>query len=303
MKSLPTTNYAPPYHIRKGLQVEAWSTRRLPFEPKGWQLAFRNDLRTAVASLAAEPEQILHAIYVSMDRTQIDVENVLFYNVGTRSFTRAARFGLRFERLYARPPSCPISLANKPTHYHRYSLRPVTSSFIFWNEGTVLAQWNSILESAMSINRCASVWYDLKRGSIMSRASGKSPPRQFGLRVTLAVPRGKDVRPASTMKPVFDGIISTFHHHNGSNNFEVGKRLAKQLNANPDTLIALLCNSKNAVLGKRQLVKLWGNSLQWNPGDDYCLAGELRMENVDGHGEWLLHGEIFEITSSAGGSR
>lgn len=63
--------------------VAAWSTRRLFFEPKGWQRDFRDDLRAALRGLTALSGSVLLAEYYAPDAEFADVENVLLYNVSS----------------------------------------------------------------------------------------------------------------------------------------------------------------------------------------------------------------------------
>ena len=82
--------------------VEVWSTERLPFEPKGLLKRLRTDICSAVKGIRCGFEQILHATYVSPIRARCDVENILFYNVGTACFHQVDKAGLRFERVFSR---------------------------------------------------------------------------------------------------------------------------------------------------------------------------------------------------------
>lgn len=61
----------------KELCVEAWSPKRLSFEPKGWLGSLRAELRVALPGLYEEPDTVLAAMYGSPDREPCDVENVL----------------------------------------------------------------------------------------------------------------------------------------------------------------------------------------------------------------------------------
>jgi hypothetical protein len=45
----------------------------------------------------------LQAAYSSRSTDRVDVENVLFYNVGPASFARVMRNGVRFERSFHLP--------------------------------------------------------------------------------------------------------------------------------------------------------------------------------------------------------
>ena len=80
--------------------VDAWSMRRLPFEPSGWLVDFRSQLATACRRLIADQDQVLHAIYSSAVHELGDIENVLTYNLGTGAIRRAATYGLILERSF-----------------------------------------------------------------------------------------------------------------------------------------------------------------------------------------------------------
>lgn len=67
--------------------VYSWSTVRLPFEPRGPLLAYRNELRSALQDLRATASEGLVATYATPDREFADVENVALYNVGAGAFS------------------------------------------------------------------------------------------------------------------------------------------------------------------------------------------------------------------------
>jgi len=105
----PEKSYTVKYQPQNN-SAEAWSVQRLPFEPKGWQIDFRNDLRIAIHCLQSHPGQILHGIYAGPPSGLCDTENILFYNVGSGHFTSLVTAGLRFERGYSYPdPPAPLS--------------------------------------------------------------------------------------------------------------------------------------------------------------------------------------------------
>lgn len=285
----------PPYHLRQTHnRVEAWSIKRLPFEPTGWLKDFRHSLRIAVGQLRTEHCQLLHTIYASPVRELCDTENILLYNVGSSYFIEAARYGLRFERAFQINMPCPHPLATPPLHYHDYSIASSDSRFQHWNKGETLASW-SFQSNAQAIKRCASVWHAMKTGKIITLAGHPSPPSQYGLHLQLDVPCGTRVRLAEIVKPLFDGVISALHYHDGTDEDELSHRVAASVGAGPQDVSALLQAKTATILGRRKLLHRFRDNVQWNPQDDSCFVGQLQL-NETGHAEWLVHGEIFEVS-------
>ena len=97
------------------------------------------------------------------------------------------------------------------------------------------------------------------------------------------------------IKGVFDGIISAFHVHDGSQLNEISARLACQLGDEAAQIAEDLTEEKMAFLGNRKLVWLRQRGVQWGPADDHCVAGELIFEPQSGRHPWTLSGEIYEL--------
>jgi hypothetical protein len=122
-----------------GSSVEIWLNQRLPFSghSNGRDCKARGGLRKALQQLTYKPDLLLSASYASAfpDRSGCDVENVLFYNVGSEAFKGIARNGLRFERLRGAPEISPKGVSF--THYQRYCFieapeRPTTNAYTFF---------------------------------------------------------------------------------------------------------------------------------------------------------------------------
>jgi hypothetical protein len=120
------------------------------------------------------------------------------------------------------------------------------------------------------------------------------PLERFGVRVSVSAP--VTVEPALLMKPVLDGLISALHAHDGSAIELVADRLARSISVEPHVVRALLLDEDWAVLGTRKLLWPRGESVQWNPADDACVACELIVVQSN---EWCLSGELFEVESPA----
>jgi hypothetical protein len=283
-----------PYEVvvdLRGLCVEAWSTKRLPFEPKGWLASLRAELRGALPALYGGPDRVLSAVYGSPDPEPCDVENVLLYNVGARALRVVAAHGLRLERTYECPEP-PARLAGTGRHYVRYCSSPRAAGFQAWTEGRVLAAWSGVPMPALSeATRPATVWFALAAAEIeATNALGERQP--FGLRLELEVPRTSRIAPAKIVKPLVDGTISALHCHDGSALAELSGRLAGQIGVPGEKIASRLMDDRCAVLGPRRLLWPRAHGVQWNPADDRCLALELRID----HGDRLaLSGRLFAI--------
>lgn len=80
--------------VGEDTEVHAWSSRRLPFEPKGDMLAYREQLRAVLRALRPRPGQGLIATYMSPDTAFVDVENAALYNVGAGAYGHLTTEGL-----------------------------------------------------------------------------------------------------------------------------------------------------------------------------------------------------------------
>ena len=283
------------YYLRQNHnRVEAWSIARLTFEPRDWLKDFRKCIRVSISQLRAQPYQVLHAIYGSTIKEPCDVENILLYNVGTSYFNEATRYGLRFERAYQITEACPSPLAGQALHYHDYFLTPTESSFRHWRQGRILARWHFDC-SPGNIHSCAHIWYAMKTGQMDAVSDCPSPLQQYGIRLNLSVPVETQVHLVDIVKPFFDGIISASHQHDGTEEPELSQRVARKLGVSACEISKLLQSQTATVLGKRRVLHRHGNSVQWNPQDELCLAGELLMNNVPEQRQCTVSGEMFEI--------
>lgn len=295
---------SPLFYVRSstagGGALEAWSTARLPYMPTGWRADLRHQLREAAVHLVAAPGQALHAVYGSSDTSMVDAENVLFYNVDSGRFAAATRGGLRFERALAVPASCPVPLAGESSHYHGYWITPRNAPFQHWVPGQTLVRRKATLAGTSVPGRAGPIWFALKRATPEVLADTPVPGR-FGLRVTLTLPTKVEPSAAILLKPVFDGVISALHRHDGRDRAEVSDRLALQLQADAREIDALLRSGDGGVLGKRRLVWPWGKTVQWNPRDEDCFVGELLLTRDDAATSTRLVAEVFAIEPGGAG--
>jgi hypothetical protein len=274
-----------------GAVVAAWSADRLPYEPRGWLAAFRDELRVALRRLEAAPHELLYALYASAQEDFFDVENILFYNVGTPSLARAGRYGVCYERAYHVPaPPHPVSWPAR--HYHGYRLQPASPGFVHWQEGPVLARWQFTTGERADLTDCTRLWFRLKTTGHIE-ALRAAPRQPFILRVLITAPPAAPLVATNLLKPLSDGVVCAFHGHNGQDEVEICRRLAARLQTEPGAVHTFLNDEATAVLGTRRLLWPYRNGVQWNPADDLCVAAELRVRPAAGHKAYLVQGELL----------
>jgi hypothetical protein len=268
--------------------VELWSSVRLPFEPKGWVREMRDELRVAVSNLTASPDEVLQATYLSTENGLFDLENVLFYNVGSACFSRSALGGARFERAHVR--RMPGNAAAPPVHFHQYAAMAREGAFLNWRPAASLARWQSEIAPLSGSTKPGAVWLAMKRGRVETTVTSNAGS-YFGLSLRLSVPLGSRISVPAVLKPLLDGVVSAFHAHDGSNLAQVAALLGT-LGIAPEEAAALLSDPRHAVLGERRLLWPRREGVQWNPADEALVACELLVERSS---RWLLTGDLLQM--------
>lgn len=295
---------SPEYVVRSGSRagpVEAWAQRSLPFEPKGWQRRFREELCQALQCLRPPRGRVLCGSYQTAQEAQqpADVENLVFYNVGSSCSTEATQWVLRFERRYGEPPQPPGFPGRPYLHYYRYEFVPPDHPFTFWREGSVLARWRGVPCPALSSDsKPAKIWWSLRRSAQRVQTCGSSTSGHFGLRVVLDLTEDAIPNLASLTKPLSDGVVAAFHCCRKLDG-EVLRPLGHQLGVCPGEVRGALADCSTAALGERgKLVRLRGDGVQWDPADDRCVVGQLVRQDSDLHTTWQLSGELFTVVEA-----
>ncbi len=286
-------NYTIKYRPQSN-SIEAWSVQRLPFEPKGWLMDFRNELRTSIHRLQNHPGQILHGIYAAPPGSLCDTENILFYNVGSGQFTPLITTGLLFERCYSCPDP-PNPLGATLLHYHRYTMVDGHDGFSCWQTNKLVAAWENVEIPRLSGKITeTNTWYSLRSRPMKTFHMPEHPLTRFGLSITVTLPVTATTTLAHLMKPIIDGVVSAFHAYRGAEMEQVSQWLGAELGQAPSEIVDLLQKPDQAVLGGRRVVYPFRNAYKWDPADDLCLAAELFLQPYTGK-DWLLSGKLFEI--------
>jgi hypothetical protein len=264
-------------------RVDAWSVRRLPFEPKGSMISLRAALRSALDDLEPGVDGALRAVYSTASMDFCDAENVLLYNVGPSRFTRLATRHLSFERSSV-VPACPHPLSGPALHHHSY-MTACEPGFNHWDVEGVLAYGTASMPSRS--DKPADWWWRVRLGS--RTESGSLPLGQpFGLRVQLCSP---STSIAATLKPMLDGLIASLQSDPAPSN-EAVARLADHLKVEPAVVQAHL-TSRGPLEGRAPLVRDYREGLQWNPVDDLCAASTV--EHISAGGTREIRWELLDL--------
>jgi hypothetical protein len=254
--------------------VAALSSVRLPFEPKGWVRGFRADLASACRTLTADAGEILHATYTSDDRTPVDVENVLTYNLGTGAVSAAARHGLVLERRFRR-----VGPTLEEAHHYRYQLTPAEQRWRYWKVGQPRASLRIAADaSVFAAGKAPKWWLAAKRGVMTAHVRTARVPERYVLRITVAPPTGWRGLLVNLLKPLTDGVVAALQTHDGAvDDIVLARAPVIDPALTPEEMLVLLTEHDRAPLGSGRLAVARASGVQFLPADDQIVALELRL--------------------------
>jgi hypothetical protein len=255
--------------------VAFWTDVRLPFEPRGAAKDVRDQLRAALSAMAPTGE--LFATYTAQDSAFCDVENVLLYNVGPGRFALLGARRLVLTRRFASPPPSPSGSCAR--HHHGYT---TIASSPAWRARRSVGERTFDLPSMDG--GCAAVWLAARRSVVGGGGVDEvSIASTLGLTVEVEAPKQSPLRLPSMLKALLDGIVCSFHRHDGTGDVpQLAARVASKVKgkASAEEITSLLASGPSE-LGPRRLLQPFGASVQWNPADDALVLIDARMTRVD----------------------
>ncbi len=280
-------------------KVLALSQFRIPFdlyelkeERKKMILEFRNELIQGIKSLICSDNRILYGRYGSSDteNTFFDVENILFYNIGTGNFKELVKNGIAFSSFNNEEIESILREENfKYSCIYEYSI--INPDSLSVDDEKSLAIWKDSLVCSFKGSKPLDYWkaiQDAKQDIIIYDNIDCNNNDVFGLDLTVYIPNGLSINIVTSMKPFLDGLICAFH---GSYNMESDlEYLMEKLECDENTMR----NSYLNILGNRQYVYKYRNNIKWNPADDLCKTVMIRLENSF-DSNWRLSGRIYKI--------
>lgn len=286
------------FKSRNNRSVVVFSKGRIPFDiPKinpEIIKRFKTEMLLALKLLQPFDNSILYARYGTTDETKsfFDVENVLFYNIGTRNFNALTKQHISFATI-----SCSEikrlqrqwNIPKEYSHYYEYTLLP--KPIPFPKTTKLLAEWDKFRFCKLTGLTPLASWNSIKDGAdnikIYDRINCDSGDA-FSLVLEIEKPIQVEFSIMTAMKPFLDGLICAFH----SSNFEKDEvdYFSQKLKCDRDKIK----NEKLNVLGERhsKYIQIYRNNVKWNPADDLCHYVTISIK--DGT-EWRLSGKIYKV--------
>ncbi|MGC1411207.1 MAG: hypothetical protein WA864_19975 [Acetobacteraceae bacterium] len=269
-------------------QVEAWSAWALPFVHLSTeQSCFREMLRDAIGCL--DPCSGLRATYSTVQPRGPDLENLLFYNVGSHPFAKVGKDRIRFERLV----ESPLTMNDQLLHHVCYRIEGEGTLFLATN-GTCLAESSADFPLTLVGNELiARLWKEFKKNLHVLGARSSSVGR-FAAQIALKAPAER--RLDTKMKRLLDAFLSALHSYSGNQLEDVVRRLASVLHETDQKLLRdLLCDPRLAILEPRRTPHLRAATLQWSPADDRLVAAEIIRVPAAANGPMSARARLFGL--------
>lgn len=201
-----------------------------------------------------------------------DVENVLFYNIGTRCFTTLTKNGLAFFKK--------TDAERGETFYqYRYSLqKDVRLSY----QKMLVHIEKFAFEGSCQGKKADYFWRAVKQNSNkISVFEWLTQARDFAVTLTLYKPATKNFNTVTLVKPLLDGLISAMHR--GEFTDEEKNFLSKKFGC----CLEWIENKEKGALWARKYYL--GRS--WNPEDERCVAVVLDIQPSQDE-KWYLEGAL-----------
>ena len=268
-------------------EVMACSKIKIPFEPDPKQATFRELIQSKLKALHPFGNQILYAQYGCASSQFTDVENALFYNIGSASFSVALskETSVYFQRIQ---PNEICSFENWEFQYfYHYSWAP-KGKHRYWWEHELICEWNNVpLGKVNSTSKATDYFLAIKQSSELVKCFEDGNETTLGLKIELSIPRTASfTNVVNAMKPMIDGVICAFHTPDGIAVDEV----SNLLNINKE----VFSSTEKTCLGKCCYISPYRKSVKWNPQDerlDYVVIETMMVDDK----EFSFSGKLFAI--------
>ena len=246
----------------------ASSEERLNFEPKDWRKDFKKDLSNVIKELIPD-EKYLKAKLITSEEDFFDVENILFYNLGTSNFKKLDTKGVWFSLERGE------NLNNKK-YVHEYSF---VDSFPEV-KGDIIAAWSNItIEKPTTGRKPLDYWIPFKQSKSI-KTNCVNYGGDSGLSIEIDKPKSEVLNITNIQKPLLDGLISVFHEATNIDK-EVVKYIDSKTSYSAEDIKGFLSNNKIAVLPQRDIIQKYREGIKWNPQDEKCTDVRIIVRETD----------------------
>ena len=265
-----------------------------------WEKAFRKEVQDALRVLKAKEGEMITAKYGSAAEETIDAENALFYNFNA-PVSQSARHGISFKAITTDEMYTIFDTLGKQgyNNLYIYSIESIATVIDEQNEIDEFVCWTDVPIKTIRIESASHFFAAMRRSpECFLLCSSGQISGDFGLRISIQSPDKEPFNLAHLMKPMLDGIISSFHKLPENAPVEELSDQAIWLLYSPEDWKRLLLDDRNAVLPAYQYVRPYRrDSLQWSPMDERCKEARLTIEYGADH--WSFSGELYEVNEGA----
>ena len=264
-------------HVLKKTKKEFWleSEYRTVFQPKTIEAqTLKNEIKTGVENLLVENGELLSAEFSEKQSAKkgfYDIENVLFYNVGAKCFSKLVNHGLVFFK---------TDLPESASALYQYKYSVIEKPTLEY--GQEIALLNDILfEGSWKGKKPDYFWKSLKKNGDKITVHKSLGEGKYALDLFVEKPEVERINLSTVMKPLLDGLICALHK--GAFPLEKEAELCEKWKCDSSWI-----RNEEGVLWAREYYK----GRAWNPADDECEAVSIRLENSK-DGQWHLSGRIL----------
>lgn len=285
-----------PYYIfakREKNSFILFSKFRVPFDiPKSYSLrikTLKNTIIQAVKDLQPTDDCLLQAKYGTTNKkTFYDVENVLFYNIGTANFNDLTKKGVVFSSISDIEVDAvrkKYNISDEYSDYYEYTLIPKNN---LQNFEDLLVEFKKIPLKCIGLHP-TTVWKSLKahkeRFDVLEKIE-TNEKNTFAIILNIEKPQSERFNVMTAMKPLLDGLICSLHSSE-FNETEL-KYFTDILKCDRE----VLTSNDISVLGDRKgnFIQVYRKNVKWNPADDLCDYVSINI--IEGE-NWSLSGKIY----------
>lgn len=240
-----------------------------------------------VRSLQINKDEVLIATYGEPQESdkRYDLENKLFYNIGTGAFSSVFKDfpkQIVFEKNYEK---------SSDRYLYKYEIIPEKKVSDMLKEENLIAEWTDILIGDTLPDKAdqyyAAIRNNVSKVKVVSTQTPIPDDASFAIKITLTVPDSKkSIHPVSVMKHLLDGVICAFHGEDGEKTKEaVKKRFGLEKNNNE-----FFKTSNLNIFGNHNYLT---KSNRWNPEDDRLQFGWIIVNSSEDE-KYKMSGSIYK---------